>query len=156
MSRHRVVVSRAENQEHPSTWKDFQHVMLFLLDANAQHLTSDSKSALTVAAGLAMSSGKLTVVFLDDSAAGERNEAERGEMKSALEALGLSEVSILEERIEGKGKGSVEFWVCRVKPGRIMFEIGGVPQDLARRAMELASAKLALETRFVTRIGGED
>lgn len=82
-------------------------MMLFLLDANAQHLTSDSKSALTVAAGLAMSSGKLTVVFLDDSAAGERNEAERGEMKSALEALGLSEVSILEERIEGKGKGSV-------------------------------------------------
>lgn len=55
----------------------------------------------------------------------------------------------------GKGKGSVEFWVCRVKPGRIMFEIGGVPQDLARRAMELASAKLALETRFITRIGGE-
>ncbi len=81
--------------------------MLFLLDANAQNLSSDSKSALSVAAGLAMASGKLTVVFLDDGAAGGRDEAERGEMKSALETLGLSEVRILEERIEDKGKGSV-------------------------------------------------
>jgi len=51
----------------------------------------------------------------------------------------------------GKGKGSTEFWACRVKPGRIMFEIDGVPMDLARRAFELAAAKLPIRTRFVTR-----
>ncbi|MHA1113234.1 MAG: 50S ribosomal protein L16 [Alphaproteobacteria bacterium] len=55
----------------------------------------------------------------------------------------------------GKGKGSPEFWVCRVKPGRVMFEIGGVPADLAERALELASAKLPMQTRFVSRLGGE-
>lgn len=53
----------------------------------------------------------------------------------------------------GKGKGSPEFWACKVKPGRIMFEIDGVPQDIARRAMELAAAKLPVRTRFVTRLG---
>lgn len=53
----------------------------------------------------------------------------------------------------GKGKGSPEFWACKVKPGRIMFEIDGVPQDVARRAMELAAAKLPIRTRFVTRLG---
>lgn len=53
----------------------------------------------------------------------------------------------------GKGKGSPEFWACKVKPGRIMFEIDGVPLDVARRAMELASAKLPIRTRFVTRLG---
>jgi len=56
---------------------------------------------------------------------------------------------------QGKGKGSVEYWVARVKPGRIMFEIDGVPQDVARRAFELAAAKLPVKTRFVTRLGGE-
>ncbi len=56
---------------------------------------------------------------------------------------------------QGKGKGSVEYWVCRVKPGRIMFEIDGVPKDIARRAFELAAAKLPVKTRFVTRLGEE-
>jgi len=55
----------------------------------------------------------------------------------------------------GKGKGSPEFWVCRVKPGRIMFELDGVPHDLAKRAFELAAAKLPLETRFVSRVTEE-
>ncbi|NBB84061.1 MAG: 50S ribosomal protein L16 [Alphaproteobacteria bacterium] len=55
----------------------------------------------------------------------------------------------------GKGKGSPEFWMCRVKPGRIMFELDGVPGDLAKRAFELAAAKLPVETRFVTRPGEE-
>ena len=55
---------------------------------------------------------------------------------------------------QGKGKGTPEFWACRVKPGRIMFEIDGVPIDVARRAMELAAAKLPLRTRFVTRMAG--
>jgi len=53
----------------------------------------------------------------------------------------------------GKGKGSPEFWVVRVKPGKIMFELDGVPQDLAREAFELAAAKLPIKTRFVTRMG---
>ncbi len=53
----------------------------------------------------------------------------------------------------GSGKGNPEFWVCRVKPGRIMFELEGVPVDIAQRAFELASAKLPIKTKFVTRLG---
>ena len=53
----------------------------------------------------------------------------------------------------GKGKGTPEFWVCRVKPGRIMFELDGVPRDLAREALGLAAAKLPVDTRFVARLG---
>ncbi len=56
---------------------------------------------------------------------------------------------------QGKGKGSVEFWACRVKPGRIMFEIDGVSAEVARGAFELAAAKLPIKTRFVTRFGEE-
>ncbi len=52
----------------------------------------------------------------------------------------------------GSGKGSVEFWACRVKPGRIMFEMDGVPEQLAREAFERASAKLPIKTKFVARI----
>jgi len=53
----------------------------------------------------------------------------------------------------GKGKGSPEYWMVRVKPGRIMFELDGVPADLARTAFELASAKLPVPTKFVARMG---
>ena len=53
----------------------------------------------------------------------------------------------------GKGKGAPEFWVCRVKPGRIMFELYGVPRDLAEEAFRLAAMKLPVDTRFVTRLG---
>ena len=52
----------------------------------------------------------------------------------------------------GKGKGSVEFWAARVHPGRIMFEIDGVPDDVAREALRLGAAKLPISTRIVTRI----
>ena len=52
----------------------------------------------------------------------------------------------------GKGKGAPELWVCRIKPGRIMFEIDGVPVQLAREALALAAAKLPIKTRFVERI----
>ena len=52
----------------------------------------------------------------------------------------------------GSGKGSPELWVARVKPGRIMFEIGGVPIDIAKQALSLAAAKLPIKTRFVERI----
>ena len=57
---------------------------------------------------------------------------------------------------QGKGKGSPEFWVCRVKPGRIMFEVDGVSRTIARRAFELGAAKLPLQTRFVARWGEEE
>ena len=53
----------------------------------------------------------------------------------------------------GSGKGSPEFWVCRVKPGRIMFEIDGVAPELAKTALALGAAKLPIRTKFVTRIG---
>ena len=52
----------------------------------------------------------------------------------------------------GKGKGTPEFWAARVKPGRIMFEIDGVPVDLAKEALRLGAAKLPIRTRFVQRI----
>ena len=52
----------------------------------------------------------------------------------------------------GKGKGTPEFWACRVKPGRIMFEIDGVPVELAREALRLGAAKLPVRTRFVQRL----
>jgi large subunit ribosomal protein L16 len=52
----------------------------------------------------------------------------------------------------GKGKGTPELWVARVKPGRIMFEIDGVPVELAREALRLGAAKLPIRTRFVQRI----
>jgi large subunit ribosomal protein L16 len=56
----------------------------------------------------------------------------------------------------GKGKGAPEYWVAVVKPGRILFELEGVSEDLARQAMKLAADKLPLKCRFVTRgeIGG--
>ena len=56
----------------------------------------------------------------------------------------------------GKGKGSVEYWAARVKPGRIMFEIDGVPETVAREALALGAAKLPIKTRIVKRIGQED
>jgi large subunit ribosomal protein L16 len=51
----------------------------------------------------------------------------------------------------GKGKGNPEGWVAVVKPGRVMFELEGVPEKVAHRAMELAAAKLPIKTRFVVR-----
>ncbi len=51
----------------------------------------------------------------------------------------------------GSGKGSPEFYVCRVKPGKIMFELDGVPRQIAEEAFELAGAKLPIKTRFVAR-----
>ena len=56
----------------------------------------------------------------------------------------------------GSGKGSPEFWVAVVKPGRIMFELAGVPEDVAREAMRLAAHKLPIHTRFVTRAMTEE
>ncbi len=57
---------------------------------------------------------------------------------------------------QGKGKGSVEFWVCRVKPGRIMFEVDGVSEEVAREAFALAAAKLPIKTKFIARSASEE
>ncbi len=58
----------------------------------------------------------------------------------------------------GKGKGNVEYWVAPVKPGRVMFEIGGIPESTAKEALRLAGNKLSIKTKFVkkeTEIGGD-
>ena len=52
---------------------------------------------------------------------------------------------------QGKGKGNVEFWVCKIQPGRMLYEIEGIPEQLAREAFHLASAKLPMKTQFVAR-----
>src|SRR5450631_2593414 len=65
------------------------------------------------------------------------------------------DVPVSEKPIEvrmGKGKGAPEFWIARVAPGRIMFEVDGVPAALAKEAFALAAAKLPIKTRFVQRI----
>ena len=54
----------------------------------------------------------------------------------------------------GSGKGSVELWVTRIKPGRILFEVDGIPVELAKEALRLAAAKLPVKTRFIERIPG--
>ena len=54
---------------------------------------------------------------------------------------------------QGKGKGTPEYWIARVKRGRIIFELDGVTELVARRAFELASAKLPNQTKFVQRVG---
>ena len=54
----------------------------------------------------------------------------------------------------GSGKGSPEWWAARVKPGRILFELDGVPETLAREALELGAAKLPIKTKFVARVSG--
>ena len=56
---------------------------------------------------------------------------------------------------QGKGKGSPEYWACRVKPGRVMFEIDGVADVIAKRALELASAKLPIKTKIISRLAEE-
>ena len=55
----------------------------------------------------------------------------------------------------GSGKGSPEWWIANVKPGRVMFELAGVPEDVAREALRLAMHKLPMKCRFVRREGGE-
>jgi len=54
----------------------------------------------------------------------------------------------------GKGKGNPEYWVAQIQPGRVLYELEGVPEDVAQEAMRRAAAKLPMKTRFVTRGGG--
>lgn len=55
----------------------------------------------------------------------------------------------------GSGKGSVEYWACRVKPGRILFELDGIPRAVAEQALALGASKLPIKTKMVSRIGEE-
>ncbi|HEU4618143.1 MAG TPA: 50S ribosomal protein L16 [Gammaproteobacteria bacterium] len=52
---------------------------------------------------------------------------------------------------QGKGKGNVEFWVARIQPGKLLYEMAGVPEEIAREAFKLAAAKLPIRTQFVER-----
>ena len=52
---------------------------------------------------------------------------------------------------QGKGKGNVEYWVAQIQPGRILYEMSGVDENLAKKALKLAAAKLPIDTKFVTR-----
>jgi large subunit ribosomal protein L16 len=52
----------------------------------------------------------------------------------------------------GSGKGAPEFWICRVHPGRVIFELDGVPEEKAQKAFELAASKLPIQTKFVQRL----
>jgi large subunit ribosomal protein L16 len=54
---------------------------------------------------------------------------------------------------QGKGKGNVEYWVCQIQPGRVLYEMEGVGEDIAREAFRLAAAKLPVSTAFVSRTG---
>ncbi|MCI8621676.1 MAG: 50S ribosomal protein L16 [Clostridia bacterium] len=59
----------------------------------------------------------------------------------------------------GKGKGAPEYWVAKVKPGRVMFEISGIPEDIAKEALRLAANKLPVKTKFVVKennVGGDE
>ena len=57
---------------------------------------------------------------------------------------------------QGKGKGSVDYWAARVRPGRILFELDGIPQEVAREALALAAMKLPVKTKFIARVGGDN
>jgi large subunit ribosomal protein L16 len=56
----------------------------------------------------------------------------------------------------GKGKGSPEYWMVRIQPGKVMFELDGVPLELAKEAFERGAAKLPMKTKFITRLGEGD
>ena len=55
---------------------------------------------------------------------------------------------------QGKGKGNVEYWVAQIQPGRLLYEMAGVPEEVAREAFRLAAAKLPVRTTFVERVAG--
>lgn len=56
-----------------------------------------------------------------------------------------------DETVRGKGKGEVSMYVAVIKPGRVLFELGGLPEDVARKALSLATAKLSVKTRIITK-----
>jgi large subunit ribosomal protein L16 len=112
--------------------------------------------------GNALSFGQYGLKALEpDRVSARQIEAARRAMTRAMKRAGrvwirvFPDVPVSKKPIEvrmGKGKGTPELWICRVKPGRVMFEIDGVPLETAKEALELAAAKLPVKTRFVARI----
>src|ERR1043165_657067 len=96
-----------------------------------------------------------------ERAAARQIEAARRAMTRHMKRAGrvwiriFPDVPVSKKPIEvrmGKGKGTPELWVCRIKPGRVLFELDGVSVQLAKEALELAAAKLPIKTRFIERI----
>ena len=116
----------------------------------------------TSKAGTELNFGQFGLKALEpDRVTARQIEAARRAMTRHMKRAGrvwirvFPDVPVSKKPIEvrmGKGKGTPELWVCRVKPGRIMFEIDGVPVEVAREALALAAAKLSVKTRFVERI----
>ena len=116
----------------------------------------------TAKAGTELNFGQYGLKALEpDRVTARQIEAARRAMTRHMKRAGrvwiriFPDVPVSKKPIEvrmGKGKGTPELWVCRVKPGRIMFEIDGVTTQVAREALALAAAKLPIKTRFVQRI----
>ena len=89
-----------------------------------------------------------------DRGGAPRADAPHEALRPGLDPL-FPDVPVSKKPLEvrmGSGKGAPEFWVARVKPGRILFEIDGVPVQVAKESLALAAAKLPIKTRFVERI----
>ncbi|MGA2125595.1 MAG: 50S ribosomal protein L16 [Xanthobacteraceae bacterium] len=116
----------------------------------------------TAKAGTELNFGQYGLKALEpDRVTARQIEAARRAMTRHMKRAGrvwiriFPDVPVSKKPIEvrmGKGKGTPELWVCRVKPGRIMFEIDGVTTQVAREALALAAAKLPIKTRFIERI----
>ena len=101
---------------------------------------------------IAVSSGRLTARQIEAARVSINRRVKRG---GKLWIRIFPHMPITKKPAEtrmGKGKGNPEFWVCRVKPGKIIFEVDGVSEEIAREAFALASAKLPIATKFVSRL----
>ena len=116
----------------------------------------------TATSGATLSFGQFGLKALEpDRVTARQIEAARRALTRHMKRAGrvwirvFPDVPVSKKPIEvrmGKGKGAPEWWIVRVAPGRIMFEIDGVPVQTAREALDLAAAKLPIKTRFVERI----
>ena len=116
----------------------------------------------TAKAGFALNFGQFGLKALEpDRVTARQIEAARRAMTRHMKRAGrvwirvFPDLPVSKKPAEvrmGSGKGSPELWVVRVKPGRVMFEIDGVPVNIAKEALSLAAAKLPIKTRFVERI----
>jgi large subunit ribosomal protein L16 len=112
--------------------------------------------------GNTLSFGQFGLKALEpDRVTARQIEAARRALTRAMKRSGrvwirvFPDVPVSKKPIEvrmGKGKGTPEYWVCRVKPGRVLFELDGVPVAVAKEALALAAAKLPVKTRFIERI----
>ena len=115
----------------------------------------------TATSGNALSFGRYGLKAVEPERVTARQiEAARRAMTRHMKRAGrvwiriFPDVPVSKKPIEvrmGKGKGAPEYWVCRIKPGRVMFEVDGVSEALAREGFALAAAKLPIKTKFVAR-----